>query len=90
MKSFIKKIFGIDKIEAQKEQALAEARVAEKLAEQKLKEAVDAEEKLELAKLSPKERATKRNEPWVGVLETHVNRENPANGFLSLTGTKNL
>ena len=84
MKSFIKKIFGIDKIEAQKEQALAEARVAEKLAEQKLKEAVDAEEKLELAKLSPKERATKRNEPWVGVLETHVNRENPANGFFEL------
>jgi hypothetical protein len=84
MKQLIKKIFGIDKIEAQKEQALAEVAVAEKLAAQKIQEAADASEAAELAKLSPKERATKRKEPWVAVLDTHVNRDNPANGFFEL------
>ena len=34
--------------------------------------------------LSPKDIANKRKEPWVDVLETHVNRENPANGFFEL------
>jgi len=84
MKNIIKKIFGIDKIEAEKNQALAEAEVARKLADQRLKEAVEAEEKAENAKLGPKALATKRKEPWVAVLETHVNREDPANGFFEL------
>jgi hypothetical protein len=84
MKKLIKKIFGIDKIEAQKAQAEAEARVAEKLAEQRIQELAQAEEAAELAKLTPKERATRKKEPWVAVLETHVNRDNPANGFFEL------
>jgi hypothetical protein len=84
IKNFLKKITGIKAIEDAKVQAQAEADVAIKLAAQKLQEAVEAEIKAEEAKLSPKERATKRNEPWVGVLETHVNRENPANGFFEL------
>lgn len=33
---------------------------------------------------SPKEEATYNKEPWVGVLETHVNPDNPANGFFEL------
>ena len=33
---------------------------------------------------SPKEEATHKKQPWVGVLETHVNPENPANGFFEL------
>lgn len=84
MKQFIKKLFGIDKIEAQKEQALAEAAVAEKLAKQKLQEAAEAKAKEEEAKLSPKERATKKKEPWVAVLDTHVNKDNIRNGFFEL------
>ena len=36
------------------------------------------------AKLSPKERATRKKEPWVGVLETHVNKDNVRNGFFEL------
>ena len=84
IKNFLKKITGIKAIEDAKVQAQAEADVAIKLAAQKLQDAVEAEIKAEEAKLSPKERATKRNEPWVGVLETHVNRENPANGFFEL------
>lgn len=84
MKNLIKRLFGIDKIEAQKDQALAEAAVAEKLAKQKLEEVVEAEKAAELAKMSPKERATARGEPWVAVLDTHVNKENVRNGFFEL------
>lgn len=77
MKTVIKKIFGIDKIEQEKEEALARA------AEAKLREE-EAKKQEELAKLTPKERATKMGEPWVAVLETHVNKENIRNGFFEL------
>ena len=43
-----------------------------------------AEEAESFAKLSPKDRATQRNEPWVAVLDTHVNKENIRNGFFEL------
>ena len=33
---------------------------------------------------SPKEEATYKKQPWVGVLETHVNPDNPSNGFFEL------
>ena len=77
MKKFIKRIFGIEKLEKEKEEAIA------RLEESKINEA-NAKEAEELAKLSPKERANKRKEPWVAVLETHVNKDNPANGFFEL------
>lgn len=32
----------------------------------------------------PKEEATYNKQPWVGVLETHVNPDNPSNGFFEL------
>jgi hypothetical protein len=70
MKKFIQNIFGITKLIEEKDLALAEA--------------VKAKEAEEIAKMSPKERATKRKEPWVAVLETHVNKDNPANGFFEL------
>jgi hypothetical protein len=84
MKKFIKKVMGLDKLEesiAKAEQDLAEANKRLEAAEQASK---DAQEKEELAKLSPKERATRRKEPWVGVLETHVNKDNIRNGFFEL------
>ena len=37
-----------------------------------------------LAKASCKEEATKKGEPWVGVLDTKVNPENIRNGFFEL------
>ena len=40
--------------------------------------------KLELAKLTPKERATLKGEPWVSVMDTKVNKDNPRNGFFEL------
>lgn len=84
MKNFLKKITGIARIEKATAQALAEAEVAGKLAEQKLKEASDAEAKAELAKLTPKDRATRKGEPYIAVLDTHLNKENLRNGFLEL------
>jgi hypothetical protein len=77
MKKFIKKLFGIDKLQAEKE-ALQIAR------DKAVAETVKAQEAEELAKATPKERATKRGEPWVAVLDTHVNKENVRNGFFEL------
>ena len=80
----IKKLLGLDKVEANikvAEQMLAEAEAKQKLAEEAT---VAAQQREELAKLSPKDRATRKKEPWVGVLETHVNKDNVRNGFFEL------
>ena len=80
----IKKLFGLDKLEANIEETkklLEEAQVKKEQAEQALKE---IEEQAELAKLSPKDRASRKKEPWVGVLDTHVNKDNIRNGFFEL------
>ncbi len=84
IKNFFKKITGIQAIEDAKVQAEAQLAVAEKITAQAVEATKQAKEAEELAKLSPKERATKRKEPWVAVLETHVNKDNPANGFFEL------
>jgi hypothetical protein len=80
----VKKLLGIDKIE----QDLIKAREALEEAEAKRIEAEKAtalaQEQEELSKLSPKDRATRRKEPWVGVLNTHVNQDNIRNGFFEL------
>jgi hypothetical protein len=76
MNKFIKKLFGIDKIEAKTEEAIRQ-KVAAQLAAEKAIEAT-------LATKSPKEIATEKKEPWVTVLETHVNSENVRNGFFEL------
>ena len=54
--------------------ATAEAQQAEK----------QAKEDERIARMTPKERATIRGEPWVSVLDTHVNKENIRNGFFEL------
>jgi len=79
-----KKLLGIDKIAKDLEvakQALEDAKAKQIEAE---KAAALAQEQEELAKLSPKERATRKKEPWVGVLNTHINKENVRNGFFEL------
>jgi hypothetical protein len=80
----LKKLLGIDKIE----QDLAQAKLALEEAQAKQIEAEKAtrlaQEQEELAKLTPKERSTRKKEPWVGVLNTHVNPENIRNGFFEL------
>jgi len=84
MKKFIEKLFGIDKLRAEAERSIsiaAEAAETAKAATEAAERATEAEAQ---AKLSPKERATRKKEPWVGVLETHVNKDNVRNGFFEL------
>ena len=77
MKNFLRNIFGIDKIEAETEEAIRQKVRAELAAEK----AVEAER---LAKLNPKDAATEKKEPWVAVLDTKVNPDNVRNGFFEL------
>lgn len=59
---------------------------AKKTTKPKVEEKVVKERKPRVKKTfaSPKEEATYNKQPWVAVLETHVNPENPANGFFEL------
>jgi hypothetical protein len=84
MRRFLEKLFGIDKLKAQAETALKTAADATKVAEDATTAAERAKDAEELAKLSPKDRATRKKEPWVGVLDTHVNKDNIRNGFFEL------
>lgn len=84
MNKFIKKLFGIDKIEAETIARLEEAERATKIAAEATASAELAKEAERLAKLSPKELATERKEPWIAVLDTHVNKDNIRNGFFEL------
>ena len=77
MKNFIKKLFKIDKYEEARDKAVAET----VMAQQRMEEAQEAER---LAKLTPKERATAKGEPYIAVLDTHINKDNVRNGFFEL------
>ena len=77
MKQFVKRIFGITKLEEEK----AELQVARDKA---VAETVLAQQAEELAKLTPKERANAKKESWVSVMDTKVNADNPRNGFFEL------
>ena len=73
MKNFIKKITGLDKEQ-------------EKLDPDK-KELAKQEEEL-LSKRDPKAYATRKKQPWVGVLDVKVNEKNVRNGFFELDWNK--
>jgi hypothetical protein len=77
IKNIFKKLTGLDKIEAEVADATRRKIEAEVAAEKAVEEA-------RLAKISPKERATEAKEPWVEVLDTHVNKDNVRNGFFEL------
>ncbi len=77
MKEWFKRVTGITKLEQDRAEALARAEEA------KAREAAAVEAEA-VAKMSPKERATKKGEPWVAVLDTKVNIDNPRNGFFEL------
>lgn len=94
-KNLFEKITGIDKLKEEAAKTAAEsiklAEDAKKQAEESVKIAAEANQaaataKLaeELSKLGPKERATAKKEPYIAVLETHVNDQNPRNGFFEL------
>lgn len=77
MKEWFKKVTGLKKLEDERERLVVEAALASARAEAAKKEE-------ELAKMTPKERATAKGEPYIAVLETHVNKENLRNGFFEL------
>jgi hypothetical protein len=91
MKQWIKRITGVADIEAEvqalkiqreKEQADIDRLQEERATAQAAAEQAKADE--ELAKLSPKERANQKQEPWISVLDTKINADNIRNGFFEL------
>lgn len=88
---WLKKITGVADIEAAalaaeqkrlaEEEILRNLEYAKQAAELDLK---NTQEKAELAKLSPKELATRMGESWVAVLDVKVNQDNIRNGFFEL------
>jgi hypothetical protein len=84
MKKFVEKLFGIDKIRAEAERSVAIAEEAAEAAKKSIEAAERAKATEELAKMTEKDRATHKKEPWVGVLNTHINQDNIRNGFFEL------
>lgn len=67
------------------------AKEADRIRREAIQEAIDAtaeaekiKKEAEQAKMSPKEKATLRGEPWVAVLDTKVDFDNLNNGFFEL------
>lgn len=90
-KQLIERITGIDKLKEEiaaiqqaKATAVDEKLQAEAVKAHAIEEAQAAKDAAEIAKKSPKEQATLRGEPWVAVLDTHVNKENIRNGFFEI------
>ena len=91
MNKIIKKLFGIDKIEEaisaaeiRMHQAVDETAAQQRESERARQAALQAQEEERLAKLGPKALATEKKQPWVAVLDTHVNKDNVRNGFFEL------
>lgn len=84
MKKLVKKLFGLDEMERVLQETQSKVDQLEQIKKQAEEAAQKALEAEEQAKLSPKERATRKKEPWVSVLDTHVNKENIRNGFFEL------
>lgn len=94
-KQIIERMLGLDKIKQdavkQAEENIQLAREAETLAVEAEKMRQEAEAATAVAieaaddvKSTEKDRATRKKEPWVGVLQTHINKDNIRNGFFEL------
>jgi hypothetical protein len=83
-KKLFKRLTGLDKVEQHLEETRKKLEEAVDKTAEHLREAEKARLDEVQAKLTPKERATAKGEPWVGVLETHVNKDNLRNGFFEL------
>jgi hypothetical protein len=84
LQKYFKKLMGLDKLEDSIQKAEADLATANQRLEEAEKAQKIAQEQEEIAKLGPKDKATKLKEPWVGVLNTHVNKDNVRNGFFEL------
>jgi hypothetical protein len=91
MKKWLKDKLGITEMEEaaeaaalrrkQEEERIAALQEQKAQAEESTQEAVQEEE---LARMSPKDRATANGEPWINVLDVKVNEDNIRNGFFEL------
>lgn len=81
LNNLLKKLLGIDKLEENAKLAIEESLKVQQSAKEAIEAAKEAER---LAKLTPKELATEKKEPFVAVLDTHVNKDNIRNGFFEL------
>jgi hypothetical protein len=95
MKEWLKKVTGVADIEAAARAAetkrIQEEKSLELLVEKKqmLEEETEiAKNEMLLSKMSDKERATAKGEPYVAVLDTKVNPDNIRNGFFELDWNK--
>ena len=84
MNKWIEKLFCIDKIRAETEASLKAASEATKIEQDAIAAAKKATQAEEESKLTAKDRANRKNEPWVSVLNTHINQDNVRNGFFEL------
>lgn len=84
MKKFLKKLLGFDEMETALAETIRLRMEAEQAIKNAEKELAEAEEANRIALLSPKELATEKKEPWVAVINTHVNQDNIRNGFFEL------
>jgi len=67
---WLEKLTGLDKIKQE--------------AQEKIREADERIEQADKKTLTDKEKATRKKQPWVGVIDTHVNQNNVRNGFFEL------
>jgi len=81
MKKFVKKLFGIKEPIVRTEE---DRRRAEEIGQLAAEESKRLAEERRIANLTPKELATEKKEPWVQVLDTHINKDNVRNGFFEL------
>lgn len=91
LKTVFEKMFGLSQLRIQTDitkKELLDAQLEAEQARQAAEAAQAEKEQAELDKLSPKERATALGEPWVAVLETHINKDNLRNGFFELDWNK--
>lgn len=77
IKDILKRVFGITEME----NAIAETIKRKEEADEEL---LKSQEASRISKLSPKELATEKKEPYIAVLNTHVNPDNVRNGFFEL------
>ena len=77
IKNLFKRMLGIDKLEEN-------LKVLKDMEAQAVANTAEAQLAEQTAKATPKERATARGEPYVSVLDTHVNKDNIRNGFFEL------
>lgn len=91
MKQWLKKITGVaDLEEAAREAVDLKQKTEQEIAQLKMKETEQEEataaaiQDHELARMSVKERATAKQEPWINILDVKVNKDNIRNGFFEM------